>query len=318
MRTGEQENRRAGGGEGGVVAGASKTRFEFGSNRGTRPPKCRATGKWRGIRRRQGGFTLLEVLVASAIIALLVAQVAMTLYVAFRARKSAESGVEESRAMRYAMNTLGRDIQYSYNANNSALAPVLGTDATTSWGGAGDTLRTATVTDPARPFEGGADYCEVTLALVDASEVNTTDTGLAQAGAGVGQSAFLAKPEDAGQAVMSNPEGGTPLAVPGAAAGGSGEGVLVRRVRRRLLSQTANTAVDQVICRHVKSFDLRYYDATQAMWLEEWDGETLGYGPVAVEVTIELAGTPVRKMTRVFTVTRSDLGKVTTTTGGGT
>ncbi len=267
--------------------------------------------------RRSGGFTLLEVLVASAIIALLMSQVAMTLYVAFKARKSAEAGVDEARAMRYAMNTLGRDIQMSYNANNSALAPVLGTDASNAWGGAADTLKTATVVDPARPFDGGADYCEVTLALIDPSELNLTDEVVG--GAGVGQSAFLAKADDAGQPVLSNPEGGTALPAPGAkasAAGSTGEGVLVRRVRRRLLSQTNNTAVDQVICRHVSSFNLRYYDSTQAMWLESWDGETLGYGPVAVEVTIQLAGTPVRTMTRVFAVTRSNLGKISTTTGG--
>jgi prepilin-type N-terminal cleavage/methylation domain-containing protein len=282
-------------------------------------------------RRRRSGFTLIEVILAMAIFALLLAQVAVTMFVAFKARKVSEAGVAEGRSLRYAMNTVGRDIQMSFNANSTYLRPVLGTDGTSSWGMPADTLRTATIADVVRPFEGGADFCEVTLALIDASQVNTTDsaavggasgigTGSAL-GNGVGNSTFLTKPdENVGMPVLSNPEGGTPLAAP-AAVGGSGEGVLVRRVRRRFLSQTGDTTVDQVVARHVKSLNMRYYDSTQAMWQEDFDGEALGYGPVAVEVTIELAGKdgePVRKMTRVFGVMRSGLGAVTaTTTGGG-
>ncbi len=262
---------------------------------------------------RKNGFTLIEVILAMAIFALLMAQVAVTMFVAFKARKAGEVGVEEGRALRYAMNTVGRDIQMSFLANGTYLQPTLGTDATSGWGTDSDTVRLATTADPVRPFTGGADFAEVTLALIDPSEMNLTDTALTTASAGVGKSEFLEKSVDTGDPVLSNPEGGSALLTPPALSS-NGEGVLVRRVRRRMMSQTDDVTVDQVICRHVKSFNIRYYDQEQGLWADEFDAQTLGYNPVAMEVTIELAvkdGSPVRKMTRVFNIARSTLGRVT-------
>jgi type II secretion system protein J len=84
----------------------------------------------------------------------------------------------------------------------------------------------------------------------------------------------------------------------------SSDYVLVRRVKRNLLSQTTVTPDTEVICRNVGNFTCQYYDGSE--WLQSWDStaedNTL---PVAVQVTLELQRpTPNGKGTRTFKFTR--------------
>ena len=68
---------------------------------------------------------------------------------------------------------------------------------------------------------------------------------------------------------------------------GTGERVLARRVLGNLLSPVVVDPDDEILCRGVASFNLRYYDGTQ--WWTTWDSTTENDSlPVAVEVTIEL------------------------------
>jgi hypothetical protein len=98
---------------------------------------------------------------------------------------------------------------------------------------------------------------------------------------------------------------------------------LVRRVTANLLSPSTPTYYDEVVCRGVRSFNLRYFDGSA--WQESWDSTLQdNNAPTAVEVTLELlrgdAEQPrVVRFTRVFLVSTSGLWQTsaaTSTTGG--
>ena len=73
----------------------------------------------------------------------------------------------------------------------------------------------------------------------------------------------------------------------------TGERALARRVTGNLLSPVPIDPDDEILCRGVVSFNIRYYDGTS--WWSTWDStleeDTL---PVAVEVTLELEPTGTR------------------------
>ena len=67
----------------------------------------------------------------------------------------------------------------------------------------------------------------------------------------------------------------------------SGQRVLVRRVQGNLLSPVLLDPDDEVLCRNVGSFNLRFIDGT--LWWDSWDSALESDEvPVAVEVTLEL------------------------------
>jgi type II secretion system protein J len=68
----------------------------------------------------------------------------------------------------------------------------------------------------------------------------------------------------------------------------SGDLVLVRRTTTNLLSPETPTPVEEVLCRHVRSFDLSCYDGLD--WQAAWDSTTLGNVlPLAVTITLVIA-----------------------------
>ena len=64
--------------------------------------------------------------------------------------------------------------------------------------------------------------------------------------------------------------------------------ILVRKVARNLLTMNTEPVIDEeVICRGVGGFNLRYYDGTT--WQDSWDSNTSTIPlPLAVEVTLQL------------------------------
>jgi hypothetical protein len=107
------------------------------------------------------------------------------------------------------------------------------------------------------------------------------------------------------------------------------EHLLVRRVTGNLLSEVQQQPDEEVLCRNVGSFTLKYYDGTD--WVNSWDStqydNTL---PSAVQMTLELerpAGiggqTQIIRFTRTFQLAGynppgtwdSDATTTTTTTG---
>jgi type II secretion system protein J len=63
---------------------------------------------------------------------------------------------------------------------------------------------------------------------------------------------------------------------------------LIRRVTTNLLPPRATEAEEQVLCRHVTSLNLRYFDGES--WLDEWDSTADANSlPLAVEIEIQIA-----------------------------
>lgn len=72
--------------------------------------------------------------------------------------------------------------------------------------------------------------------------------------------------------------------------------VPVRRVERNLLASVTRDPDEEVLCRNVKSFTLRYYDGLS--WVEAWDSTPENTLPLAVSVSIELVGEQMSGVTR--------------------
>src|SRR3954451_14962748 len=63
--------------------------------------------------------------------------------------------------------------------------------------------------------------------------------------------------------------------------------MLVRQVYRNLLAQAEMPPEEEVLCRNVRSFSLRYFDGT--LWQDQWDSTTMGdVLPTAVEMTLDI------------------------------
>jgi type II secretion system protein J len=62
---------------------------------------------------------------------------------------------------------------------------------------------------------------------------------------------------------------------------------LVRRVTRNLLASSEPFVEEEILCRNVSSFSMRYYDGYA--WQENWDSTTLGdVLPMAVSMTLQI------------------------------
>ena len=192
---------------------------------------------WKPMLRGKSGFTLLELIVAMAMVAVLVTSLYASLRIAFKAKKSAEDAVEPPRTAELAMEFLRGDLQNTIGPTGLLAGSFVGSHGTDDRGRNADDLI----------FYSTADAADHPSANGEIKNIELT--------------------------VTQQP--------------GSSDHVLVRKVTRNLLSQTAATPDEEVLCRHVGGLSLRYFDGTQ--WQDTWDStqesDTL---PAAVEVTLEL------------------------------
>lgn len=80
---------------------------------------------------------------------------------------------------------------------------------------------------------------------------------------------------------------------------------LIRRVTRNLLPTAEAEVEEEILCRNVRSFSLRYFDGLS--WQESWDSTTVENAlPTAVAITLEVADardtaadSPGRTITRI-------------------
>lgn len=214
-------------------------------------------------RRQPRAFTLLELLVATAMTAVLAGSLYATLHVAFKARRTATESVEHVRRAELAVGLLRADIESAVVPRGILAGGFLGEDATDAAGRPSDVLMLHCTADGAQVTEGVGDVRMVEFACESADD---------------------------------------------------GEGtVLVRRLTRNLLATRVEEPAEEVICRGVRSFDLRYFDGVD--WQDKWDSAAQGNAlPRAVEVTLELvAATDTgvdeggRWISRVFQVPCSSL-----------
>ena len=188
-------------------------------------------------RRLSPGFTLLEMMLAMAMIAVLAGSLYASLRIGFRAREHAEAALRPVRAADIALDLLGRDLQ--------CIPPPRGILAGAFTGQ--DTRDTAS----------GRDTDSLTFFT---RAMSTADAAPGIIGV---QYALIA-------------------------AGDGGDPSLVRSVTVNLLAPEQPAPLEEVVCRHATSFNVRYFDGTA--WLDTWDstahGDTL---PLSVEIIIEIA-----------------------------
>ena len=216
------------------------------------------------------GFTLLEVLAATAITAVLAGSLYTSLHVAFKARDSALASVEWVRKIDLAMELIKDDLQSAVVPNGVSAGALAG-----AFVGSANVDLLAFSGDTLSFFAAPADV---------------------EPGPGVGD---IRQIEYSCQSSLD-----------------SNDLVLVRGVTANLLASITPEPKEEIVCRGVRGFILRYFDGST--WQNNWDSvaqnNTL---PKAVEVTIELndlTGTGVSRMSRIVMIPCSPASSASTST----
>jgi type II secretion system protein J len=206
--------------------------------------------------KRRGGFSLLELTLAMAMVAMLAVTLYMSLNVVVRARESAAAAVEPMRTAVLAADLMRQDLESvlppnaALTGNGTLAGPFVGTTANGA-----DTLEFCTI---------GSDG-----ALVDHP-----------------------LSEGARRVVLAVRTDVNPPA-------------LVRQITRNLLPTTAPEVEEEILCRNVKAFTVKYFDGTN--WQDSWDSQVMGdVLPAAVEMTLDtnIAGARPGDPARTYRVTR--------------
>ena len=234
-------------------------------------------------RRRCRAFTMLELIIATSMMAVLALTLYASLRVAYRARDTANATVGPARSAELAVGLVRRDLENALPPTGILAGPFIG---------------------------------QVGMEVANASEVEfytvaqPTSVQLAGSAGGYGSSAsssssFGGRSGQSGQLGGSSSRSGSggpgiggsvddPTAFGGVrrvtflvlpADDGTGGSVLVRRVQRNLLATTDPEPEDEVVCRIVTEFTIRYFDGSQ--WGEDWDSTEFNNAlPMAAEVSL--------------------------------
>jgi type II secretion system protein J len=116
--------------------------------------------------RQRRAFTLLELLVATGMIAVLAGSLYATLHIAFRARRSALAAVEDVRKAEWALELIRGDIESTVVPRGILAGAFLGEDAADSTGRPNDALMLHCTADASRATEGTGDIRMVEFACV--------------------------------------------------------------------------------------------------------------------------------------------------------
>jgi len=200
--------------------------------------------------RHMAAFSLLEMLVALALMSILAGSLYRSFSVGFRCRTHAEAAIAPARAAALALEPLHRDVQSALPPSGILAGAFIGQDA----------------------------EADVSAAAADTLSFFAMIESAAQDGPVIRKVEFSL------------------------VAGADDVLTLVRRVTTNLLAPETPETVEDVLCRNVISFNLRYYDGTD--WLDSWDSTVRDNAlPLAVETTIAICrgGSP-----RPPSVRRSD------------
>ena len=211
---------------------------------------------------RRTGFTLIELTLSLAMVAMLALSMYTALSVAQLARRNGTANVEQMRSVTIAAEVLRHDFESVPPPTGTFAGPFVGIHQA-----GGSTA--------------GGDADQLEFFSIGEDEPIRADYPMAE---GIRKIQFLIRPE------------ATPP-------------VLVRRVIHNLKPTVEPVAEEEIICRDVRSFSVRYFDGLA--WQESWDSTTLGdVLPMAVSITLEVndptatnpqqAQANVRRITRVF------------------
>lgn len=215
-------------------------------------------------RRRRSAFTLLELLLALGMVSVLVLTLFMSLNIVFRARASAATSMEPVRVANLAVDLARQDFE-------SVVPPPSSTSDTVSLAGPFiGTFQTGADSVVFHTVEGGGAWASPAARPVGGARGNVA------AAAGLAANDFDPLREgihrvEIGLRTDVNPP------------------VLVRRISRNLLTDVVEEPEEEILCRDVRSFTLRYLDPTTGTWQEDWDSTALGdVLPAAVQITLEI------------------------------
>jgi prepilin-type N-terminal cleavage/methylation domain-containing protein len=208
--------------------------------------------------RNTAAFTLLEMLVAMALVSVLSLAIYGSLRICFNAQRSAESALAPITAAAAAVALMRADLEAALPPTGLLAGEFVGEDEA---GVAGDTIR----------FHACSGAADVRYP----GETTVTGTGFTLG-------SFAA--DQAGQKAA----GDVQEVEYALEADENGEDyTLVRYVQTNLLTTTTREPEAQSICRNVVSFNLRYLDGSS--WVDSWDsGQRENELPAAVEVSIEV------------------------------
>jgi prepilin-type N-terminal cleavage/methylation domain-containing protein len=248
-----------------------------------------------GLDTHTRAFTLLELLVALAMAGIIAGSLYSGLRIGFRARNSAESAVEPIRTAELATALLRADFESALPPTGTLAGPFDGKESAGSGGLPADTVSFFTLGNPTDTF-------------ADPAATGAAGGGMnSGAAGGAFGGAFSSGATPNGEArkveigLIADPT--------------TGEQVLVRRVTTNLLAQVAPEPFEEVLCRGVRSLNLRYYDGLA--WQETWDSTLVDNEiPSAVELTIELERTNSNGQVRVIRFPRVFLLSCSTITPG--
>ena len=212
----------------------------------------------------------MELILASAMISVVAVSLFATLRVAFKARDRALATVGPARAAEVAIDLLRRDLESALPPTGVIAGSFIG-DAGLEAGGT-SVVEFYAVSGPtpgmlARQAPGGG-------GLTGSPAAAPWDRRDATLAGGVRRVRLLVR-----QAVAGN--GVDPAADTGM--------VLVRQTTQNVLAAAEPVPEEEILCRGVRGFYLRYFDGTQ--WLDVWDSTTQGNTlPQAIELTLDMDG----------------------------
>ena len=230
------------------------------------------------MRRGRRGFTLMEVVLAMLLVSMLAYALYSALHIAIVARRSVVSAVAPTRAVVIAADLMRQDLESVMPPTGIYSGQFLGTHTPGPGGDADSLLFYSMGEDP----------------TIIQREQQQQQQGTAQ-------------PLQQGDPLA---EGFRKVEL--GIRGDVNPPVLVRRVQRNLEPSADAKVEEEIICRDVRSFSLRYFDGTN--WQEDWDSTVMGdVLPLSVAMTIELNDpnnpAPLRSTRRVTRVIPLACGK---------
>ncbi|HVX83363.1 MAG TPA: type II secretion system protein GspJ [Phycisphaerae bacterium] len=266
-----------------------------------------------GTRRSAGAFTLLELMVALAIVAIITLALSQSIYSAFKAKSTAEAAMDPASRIGISMDFLVRDFSSALPPTGTLAYEFEGTDN----GDQDDVIFFAPTDSPTGP----------TLRAID-TDPNGNSLGglggglLSGASGGTGGGGMLAGLGGSGSGVSSGPNNADVKQVEYTIApDDGGTPCLMRYVTSDLLADVQPDPDQEIICRGVQTFNVEYFDGTT--WQTSWDStatDPQNELPVAVRITLELTPTtpngPVTRIIRVINLAcYVDLSTTNTVTG---
>lgn len=218
---------------------------------------------------RSRGFTLIELLIALALSAIIAASLYSTLFIAYKARDSANNALLPAQAANVAMDLIRTDLEAAQPVRGTLSISFTGTP-NLNGNGSDSAIFYSTADAPApQRGQGGALGQGASPFARGGSPLNQTQSLYGQPQVPIGQGELKQV-----QLQVYQPAG-------------SSDNCLVRDVISNLLADVQPPPDEEVICRHVVAFNLTYFDGTD--WYDTWDSTQQGNViPYAVKVTLDV------------------------------